>query len=50
MEGFKEEEGDQRSALKNHLYEIRVTKHLIPLLLDLAVNDLFTPHYSNNTA
>lgn len=48
--GFKEEETDQCSALEEYLYKIRMTKHLILLLLDLAVNYLFTPHYSNTTA
>lgn len=48
--GFKEEEKDQCGVLVDYLYEIRVTKHLIQPLLDLAINDLFTPHYSNMTA
>lgn len=44
------EEKDQCSALEDYLYKISVTKHLIPPLLDLAVNYLFTPHYSKKTA
>lgn len=51
--GFKEEETDQRSTLADYLYQIRMTKHLILQLLDfhnpLAVNYLFTSHYSNKT-
>lgn len=50
--GFRREETDQRSALEDYVYQIRMTKHLILLLFDfhnpLAVNLL--PSYSKKTA
>lgn len=49
--GFRREETDQRSALEDYVYQIRMTKHLILLLFDfhnpLAVNLL--PSYSKKT-
>lgn len=46
---LKEEETDQCSVLADDLFQIRMTKLLIRLLVDLAVNYLFTSHYSDNT-
>lgn len=50
MEDSKGKRQISAATLEHYLYKIRMTKHLIPLLLDLAVNYLFTPHHSNKTA
>ena len=44
--GSKREDTDQCNALEDNLCKIRMTKHLIPLLLDLAANDQFTACHS----
>lgn len=51
---LREEETDHCGVLADVFYQIKMTKHLIALLLyflkPLAVNYVFTPRYKNKTA